>query len=164
MPSTALGGFALGHSALAQDGTPVNPPGAQLQPHTLPDFTNLVTQVKPAVVSITNKLKATPASFDDDDQNAGPMQQLPFPFNQMVPRQPQARAAEARGSGFIISADGYVVTNNHVVKNAGALSVTLDDGTVLPAKVVGTDPRTDIARPEDRCQEAAAVHPARQFA
>ena len=75
------------------------------------------------------------------------MQQLPFPFNQMIPNGPQQRAhaVEARGSGFIISADGTIVTNNHVVKGAQTLSVTLDDGTVLPAKVVGTDPRTDIA-------------------
>jgi serine protease Do len=146
LAGTALGGFAIGHSAFAADGTPVNPPNAQLQPHTLPDFTNLVTQVKPAVVSITNKLKVTPASFDDNGGNQGPMQQLPFPFNQMIPNgQQQMHAVEARGSGFIISADGYIVTNNHVVKDAKTLSVTLDDGTVLPAKVVGTDPRTDIA-------------------
>jgi serine protease Do len=143
LAGTALGGYALGHSALAQDGNPVNPPGTQIQPHTLPDFTGLVTQVKPAVVSITNKLKATPASFDSNGES--PMQELPFPFNQMIPQQPHAHAVEARGSGFIISADGYVVTNNHVVKDARTLSVTMDDGTVLPAKVVGTDPRTDIA-------------------
>jgi len=145
LAGTALGGYALGHSALAQDGNPVNPPGTQIQPHTLPDFTGLVTQVKPAVVSITNKLKATPASFDGNGEGGGPMQELPFPFNQMIPQQPHAHAVEARGSGFIISADGYVVTNNHVVKDARTLSVTLDDGTVLPAKVIGTDPRTDIA-------------------
>ncbi|HVY14496.1 MAG TPA: DegQ family serine endoprotease [Rhodopila sp.] len=142
LASTALGGYALGDRALAQ--APVNPPDTQLQAHALPDFTNLVTQVKPAVVSITNKLKATPASFDSGE-GQGPMQQLPFPFNQMIPQHPQAHAVEARGSGFIISADGYVVTNNHVVKDAKSLSVTLDDGTVLPAKVIGTDPRTDIA-------------------
>ena len=117
-----------------------------MQPHTLPDFTNLVTQVKPAVVSVTNKLQATPASLEDEQQG-GQMPQLPFPFNQMIPNMPQQRehAVEARGSGFIISADGIVVTNNHVVKSAKTLSVTLDDGTVLPAKVIGTDPRTDIA-------------------
>jgi serine protease Do len=146
LAGTSLGGFALGHSAWADNTTPVNPPGAQLQPHTLPDFTSLVTQVKPAVVSITNKLKATPAAMEDD-QEGGQMQQMPFPFNQMIPNMPQQRehAVEARGSGFIISADGIIVTNNHVVKGAKTLSVTLDDGTVLPAKVVGTDPRTDIA-------------------
>jgi serine protease Do len=144
-----VGGFALGHSALAEDGTPVNPPGTQLQPNTLPDFTRLVTQVKPAVVSITNKMKPTAAAMEQDqDQDGGAqMPQLPFPFNQMIPngRQQQEHAVEARGSGFIISADGIIVTNNHVVKGERSLSVTLDDGTVLPAKVVGTDSRTDIA-------------------
>jgi serine protease Do len=144
LAGTSLGGFALGHAAWADDAAPVNPPGAQLQPHTLPDFTNLVTQVKPAVVSITNKLRATPAAMEQDQQG-GQMQQLPFPFNQMIPNGGQQHAVEARGSGFIISADGTIVTNNHVVKGARTLSVTLDDGTVLPAKVIGTDPRTDIA-------------------
>jgi len=146
LAGTSLGGFALGHSAWADDVAPVNPPGAQLQPHTLPDFTSLVTQVKPAVVSITNKLKATPAALEQDQQGEQ-MPQLPFPFNQMIPngQQQQEHAVEARGSGFIISADGTIVTNNHVVKGARTLSVTLDDGTVLAAKVVGVDPRTDIA-------------------
>src|ERR1700733_14199463 len=143
-----VGGLALGHSAWADDGDPVNPPGTQLQPHTLPDFTNLVTQVKPAGVSITNKMKPTAAAMEQDEDGGGQMPQLPFPFNQMVPnggQQQQERAVEARGSGFIISAEGTIVTNNHVVKGARTLSVTLDDGTVLPAKVIGTDPRTDIA-------------------
>ena len=146
LAGTSLGGYALGHNAWADNPTPVNPPDTQLQPHTLPDFTNLVTQVKPAVVSVTNKLQATPASLEDEQQG-GQMPRLPFPFNQMIPNMPQQRehAVEARGSGFIISADGIVVTNNHVVKSAKTLSVTLDDGTVLPAKVIGTDPRTDIA-------------------
>ncbi|HEY4043713.1 MAG TPA: DegQ family serine endoprotease [Rhodopila sp.] len=152
LAGTSLGGYALGHSAWADNtatsnaATPVNPPGTQLQPHTLPDFSSLVTQVKPAVVSITNKMKTTPASLEGDEDN-GAMPQLPFPFNQMVPNMPQQRerAVEARGSGFIIDANGTIVTNNHVVKGAKTLSVTLDDGTVLPAKVVGTDPRTDIA-------------------
>src|SRR4051794_22743163 len=138
LAGTSLGGFALGHNAWADNPAPVNPPGAQVQPQILPDFSNLVTQVKPAVVSVTNKLKATPASMEEGDEG-GQMQQLPFPFNQMIPNRPQQRAhaAEARGSGFIVSADGTIVTNNHVVKGAKTLSVTLDDGTVLPAKVVG---------------------------
>lgn len=166
---TALGSFAMGHSAFAQNsmngqsqngnnsqnsnnsqngnnsenGNPVNPEGAKVQPHAIPDFTNLVSQVKPAVVSITNRLKSTPADFNNGQSQQMP--ELPFPFSQMIPQHPHVQAVEARGSGFIISADGYVVTNNHVVKDERTLSVTLDDGTVLPAKVVGTDPRTDIA-------------------
>ncbi len=143
LAGTSLGGLAVGPHAWADATTPVNPPGTAVQPHTLPDFTSLVTQVKPAVVSITNKLKPTAAALDQD---GGPMQQLPFPFNQMIPNGGQQQhAVEARGSGFIINADGTIVTNNHVVKGASSLSVTLDDGTVLPAKVIGTDPRTDIA-------------------
>lgn len=145
LAGTSLGGFALGHAAWADNSAPVNPPGTQLLAHALPDFTNLVTQVKPAVVSVTNKMQPTEAALEEGQQG-GPMQQLPFPFNQMIPNAPrQQHAVEARGSGFIIAADGIIVTNNHVVKGAKTLSVTLDDGTVLPAKVVGTDPRTDIA-------------------
>lgn len=153
LAGTSLGGFAMGHYALADDIAPVNPPGTQVQPHVLPDFTSLVTQVKPAVVSITTRFRATPAALEEDEGgDQGPRQgqqmpQLPFPFNQMIPhgQQQQERAVEARGSGFIIDANGTIVTNNHVVKNARTVSVTLDDGTVLPAKVLGTDPRTDIA-------------------
>ncbi|HVZ06859.1 trypsin-like peptidase domain-containing protein [Rhodopila sp.] len=151
---TSLGGLALG-TAWADSATPVNPPGAPAvtAAHELPDFTKLVSQVKPAVVSITSKMKATPAALedngDDDGQSQGRMPQLPFPFNQMIPNggmpQQPGRAMEARGSGFIIDANGTIVTNNHVVKGAKSVSVTLDDGTELPAKVIGVDPRTDIA-------------------
>lgn len=68
---------------------------------------------------------------------------FPFPF-QMAPQQSRQQI-EARGSGFLISADGYVVTNNHVVKGATKVTVTLDDGTTLPAKIIGRDGKTDLA-------------------
>ena len=61
------------------------------------------------------------------------------------PDQQRPRGGTSLGSGFIIDPAGYIVTNNHVVKDADELSVTLNDGTVLPAKVVGTDPKTDLA-------------------
>ncbi len=51
----------------------------------------------------------------------------------------------AQGSGFFISADGYVVTNNHVVEHGKVVTVTTEDGKVLEAKVIGTDPKTDLA-------------------
>ncbi|PPQ29236.1 Do family serine endopeptidase [Rhodopila globiformis] len=149
LAGTSLGGYAIGHTAWADQTAPVNPPGAQVQQQKLPDFTHLVEQVKPAVVSITTKFRATPAAMEDEDGQGmqGEMPQLPFPFNQLIPhgQMQQSRPVEARGSGFIISADGIIVTNNHVVKDARSVSVTLDDGKVLPAKVIGTDPRTDIA-------------------
>ncbi len=148
LTGTALGGFAVGHAGLAApeagQAAPVNPPGTGMTGHTLPDFTDLVTQVKPAVVSITTKLEAKVAS--DEDQPQLPMPFRQFPFGGMGPQMgPQAHAVEARGSGFIIDADGTIVTNNHVVKGAKTVSITLDDGTKLPAKVVGRDARTDIA-------------------
>ena len=51
----------------------------------------------------------------------------------------------AQGSGFFISADGYIVTNNHVVDHATEVTVTTSDGKTLDAKVIGTDPKTDLA-------------------
>ena len=53
--------------------------------------------------------------------------------------------AQGQGSGFFISADGYVVTNNHVVANAVKLEIVRDDGKVLDAKIIGADPKTDLA-------------------
>jgi serine protease Do len=116
----------------------------------LPDFSGLVKQVKPAVVSITSVIKGggEGQEADDDQGGNGGGQQMPFPFPfpfGMAPHQQQHRTMEAKGSGFIIDANGTLVTNNHVVKGASSITVTLSDGTTLPAKVVGTDPRTDIA-------------------
>jgi serine protease Do len=145
LAGTALGGFAAGHLGQAatmaeMQGQPVNPPGVAAM-HNVPDFADLVSKVKPAVVSITSKLRPEVA----DAEEASP---LPFPFNQMpgagIPSA-RPRAVEARGSGFIIDQNGTIVTNNHVVKGARTVSVTLDDGTQLPAKVIGRDPRTDVA-------------------
>ena len=156
LAGTSLGGFAIGHAAVTppvgsqpssnaaeSTGAAVNPAGQNAAPAQLPSFTHLVEQVKPAVVSITNKLKAQQTA--DDDQGESPMQQLPFPFNQMIPQQPQMHAVEARGSGFIVKSDGTIVTNNHVIKDAQSITVTLDNGQTYPARIVGADPRTDIA-------------------
>ena len=128
LASTALSGFMAPAFAQTQ---PVNPP-AQSSPHAvLPDFADLVARVKPAVVSITTTIAAV--------QTEG--RRLPIPFGES----PGQGARQARGSGFIVRADGLIVTNGHVVKDSTTVTVTLDDGTELRAKVVGTDPRTDIA-------------------
>ncbi len=65
-----------------------------------------------------------------------------MPFD---PREAHPHVTMAQGSGFFISADGYVVTNDHVVENATEVQVVMDDGKILPAKVVGTDKKTDLA-------------------
>ncbi|HTW26988.1 MAG TPA: trypsin-like peptidase domain-containing protein, partial [Acetobacteraceae bacterium] len=146
LAGTALGGYAAGHDVFAAgpattQGQTTTQNGA-IQPvpssHLIPDFADLVAQVKPAVVSITTHLKQVPADMQGE--------QIPLPFRQFFPFAPQQQeAVEARGSGFIISADGLVVTNNHVVKDAKSVYVTLDDGTNVKAKIIGTDPKTDLA-------------------
>lgn len=133
LASTALGGFSVGHSGRAAGTEPaLNTPAVA---QAIPDFADLVARVKPAVVSIT----VMGREVADDD--------APRPFGRMPRdgRGGEGRRSEGRGSGFIIDAAGTIVTNNHVVRGATSVSVTLDDGTVLPAKVVGRDGRTDIA-------------------
>ncbi|MFT8789739.1 Do family serine endopeptidase [Komagataeibacter saccharivorans] len=140
--STVVGGGLLAAPPARADDSGVIRPDTQIQ--QLPNFVHLVKQVKPAVVSITARIKDPDMS---EEQGAGGMPgggfPFPFPF-QMMPQQSH-QTVEARGSGFIISPDGYVVTNNHVVKGATKVTVTLDDGTALPAKIVGRDSKTDIA-------------------
>ena len=126
----------------------------------VPSFADVIEQVKPAVVAVKVKVQNV-ASRDDDGDNPGfsmpdlppghPMERFFRQFRdgqrgqdrgqQQRPRQ----FGQALGSGFFISADGYVVTNNHVVDNASEVQVTMDDGKTLDAKVIGTDPKTDLA-------------------
>ena len=141
LAGTALSGLSGAFASALP--APVNPPTAALPAHALPDFSALVSQVKPAVVSITTQFRAIPASMETDEQ-----ERTAPPLGRMNPRPPgngEHRGGEARGSGFIIGAEGIVVTNNHVVKDATKVTVTLEDGTELPATVLGRDERTDIA-------------------
>ncbi|MCJ2031088.1 Do family serine endopeptidase [Methylobacterium sp. J-043] len=130
---------------------PEHPPGS---------FANVVDKVKPGVVAV--KVKLDNSADDDDDSAGGPnLQQVPPQLREFFKRfgqggpggpggpggrgMPQRGERGAVGSGFIISADGYVVTNNHVVDKAKTVQVTLDDSRTLDAKVIGKDPKTDIA-------------------
>ena len=145
--TTALGGYAIldGASAAAPAAAPATAPATPpiAAPAagmvTMPDFADLVSKVKPAVVSITVKLRPQ----DVVDQLPG----IPTPFGMLrpVPPQGQGQAVEARGSGFIVDANGTIVTNNHVVEHARSVSVKFSDGTRLPATIIGRDPRTDLA-------------------
>ena len=111
-------------------------------------FSDLVEKLSPSVVNITtsstvpNRQELNPQlppgspfedlfrDFMDREQNGAPRRQ---------------RRGTALGSGFIISADGYVVTNNHVIENADQIEIEFFDGRLMEATVVGTDPKTDIA-------------------
>ena len=123
-------------------------------------FADIVAKVKPAVISVRIKVSAEPALLQDnrdDEQRQIPVQpgspldkffqQFGDQFGrQFGPHAPQRHdTITGEGSGFFISADGYAVTNNHVVNRAKSVQVTTDDGTVYTATVVGTDPKTDLA-------------------
>ncbi len=108
----------------------------------------LAARVTPAVVNVvvTSRSKAQPVSEEGDDMSQffgqffgqnGPMMPMPM--------RPQPRVEHGLGSGVIISPNGYIVTNDHVVKDATDIRVTLNDRRILPAKLVGADPLTDLA-------------------
>jgi serine protease Do len=104
----------------------------------------LAARVTPAIVNVTVTSK-TNAKMDEGDDTPD-MQQF-GPLGRMfgMPVQPQSRIEHGLGSGVIISPDGYIVTNNHVVDGAVDVNVTMSDRRIMHAKVVGTDPLTDLA-------------------
>lgn len=132
-----------------------------VQPVVLPSFADLAEKVSPAVVSVrvraNGRTAATQDFFGGGDPFpglppdsplrrffGGPDQNTPGNRNQQRPA-PQGRQGVSLGSGFIVSEDGYVVTNNHVVDNGVEFVVIGDDGTQYPAKLVGKDDKTDVA-------------------
>jgi serine protease Do len=117
-------------------------------------FADLVQKVSPAVVSISVKGDAKVAENDlqipgmPDIPEDSPLYDFFKNFRQGQPKggaPAQPHPTLAQGSGFFISADGLVVTNNHVVEDAEDISVTLENGDKFPATLVGADPRTDVA-------------------
>ena len=164
--SIAIAG-AIGFGAYATGTTPVLADAVHVQSVQVPGFADLVERVSPAVVSV--KVKAKVQSTADDganDQNGfdnlpdNPQLRRFFKefrgfgdqggefgmrrFNHRNPGNGEPRPI-AQGSGFFISEDGYLVTNNHVVSEGSDFSVVTNDGKEFDAKLIGTDPRTDLA-------------------
>jgi serine protease Do len=160
---TDLRGCALAMALALAGGAvalaPATPVFAQSapQPRSLPDFTDLVEQVGPAVVNIRTLERARGGSGAQGGQMDEEMQEffrrffgVPMPN---VPRQqrpnPRGGGEEEQprgvGSGFILTTDGFVMTNAHVVDGADEVLVTLPDKREFKAKIIGADKRTDVA-------------------
>ena len=114
-------------------------------------FADIVAKVKPAVVSVRVKVKEDTASSENNNFHDLPPGLRQF-FHFGIPNLPQGVPHDGehniimgQGSAFFISPDGYAVTNNHVVAKATSVEVQTDDGAIHKAKVIGTDPRTDLA-------------------
>ena len=118
-------------------------------------FADIVEKVKPAVISVRVKVDGGRQAMGLGDGDIPPglqefFRRFGMPNTPNMPDSPQGRGGPrnlvtGQGSGFFISADGYAVTNNHVVEKAESVQVTTDDGKIYTAKVIGNDPRTDLA-------------------
>ena len=103
-------------------------------------FADIAERVTPAVVAVNTTRNAAPAA-----RMRGRAPQGMEDFLNQFGGEPQPRQQRGEGSGFIITADGYIVTNNHVVADADQVQIVLSDGRTFKAKVVGTDSTTDVA-------------------
>ncbi|MEZ5818889.1 MAG: Do family serine endopeptidase [Hyphomicrobiaceae bacterium] len=152
------GGLAFGVSARSTEPLfgPQSAAGAQAVAGqtVVPGFSDLVTAVKPAVVSVRVKSHGNVAMVAGSNET-NPFEGTPFEkfFKEFPgPNGQNGRTAPSpkqiirgQGSGFFVSADGYIVTNNHVVDNAVEVEVVTDSGQTMKARVIGTDPKTDLA-------------------
>lgn len=123
---------------------------ASVQARSLPEFTELVKTNGPAVVNITTSHKQKAAPEAPPDSAPG----YDEPFDELMKRFfgnpngngiPEDFGADARGSGFVLSADGYIITNHHVVDGADEILVKLNDRREFTAKLIGSDKRSDVA-------------------
>ncbi|MCV3206501.1 Do family serine endopeptidase [Mesorhizobium sp. YC-39] len=145
-------GVAL-NASLADTQTGPSPVGSTISASAT-SYAPIVAADKPAVVTITSIVKTSSAPDDQiqpSDSGLSSDERLPQFFGNRgipapkAPPQGATQLAEALGSGFIISSDGTIVTNNHVIDGASDIMVTLDDGTELQATLVGHDAKSDLA-------------------
>jgi serine protease Do len=154
-------GLALVGAAASQLSIPFisSPANAQISTNRSANqysFADVVDKVRPAVVSVKVKMTEPQTMSFESQGFGGNTEDMPPEINRFMKRffgnqlphgkgVPHGRRVMGQGSGFFISADGYIVTNNHVVENATEVDVLTEDGKNFTAKVIGTDPRTDLA-------------------
>jgi serine protease Do len=138
------GGLGLTPAGVASKESAAAPAPAPLPaPASYPDFATLADKVTPAVVAVYTEDVVKAQDMRRYHQDVDPFE---FFFGPGFPRQDmRPRKRTGAGSGFFISGDGLIVTNNHVVEGAEKINVRLTDGTEMRAKIVGRDPATDVA-------------------
>ncbi|MCO5063100.1 MAG: DegQ family serine endoprotease [Rhizobiaceae bacterium] len=162
---------AVGFGAVTTGTAPVFAEAVSVQSPQVPSFADVVQKVSPAVVSVQVKSAIQPANddggfsgpdgfdnlpddhplkrffreFRGDGDGQGKWRDFRRDDHKSGPKRPRGPRPVSQGSGFFISEDGYLVTNNHVVQDGQNFTVVMDDGKELDAKLIGTDPRTDLA-------------------
>ncbi|MEO8333400.1 MAG: trypsin-like peptidase domain-containing protein [bacterium] len=139
--------FDLTRFGFAQDGKGAKVSSSQVQSlaETGNAFEAIADHVTPSVVSIqTQRVRTNPRSRSNPRGQQQPPGIEEF-FRNFEQQQPQQQTQEASGTGFIVSKDGFILTNNHVVADADKVTVTLLDKRTFTAKVIGRDPTTDVA-------------------
>ena len=151
--AAGFGAFTFTHASAGASSAPAQTPVAALAapapasaaaPAGVPDFAQITAQQGAAVVniSVTGKAPAGGADMDPNDPSEF-FRQFPGPRGRGGPQ--QGAPVRGQGSGFIVSADGTILTNAHVVQDATEVTVKLTDRREFKAKVLGSDPRTDVA-------------------
>jgi serine protease Do len=143
-----IGGF-INAPKVALAASPAIQPAVNMAPAVtansgLRDFADVVANSVDAVVSVTSRDDGDESENDGDPRNPQDLFQFFFGDPQEEPQAPQ-RPRIGEGTGFVISSDGYILTNYHVVQHADQVKVGFRDGTEETAQVVGTDPSIDLA-------------------
>jgi serine protease Do len=121
------------------------PAATAVAPSTAPDWVRLSKEAKPAVVNISAKRGADAPAMPEPRGRRGEPRSFDDFFRRFFDGEGPRHPAQSMGSGFVLSADGHIATNNHVVEGAGDIQVKLADGREFSAKVLGRDPKTDVA-------------------
>ncbi|MEA2625009.1 MAG: serine protease Do [Candidatus Binatota bacterium] len=141
----AIVGFVLGRLVAGSrtvDPLTLPPAEAQLLSSEPSTFAAVAKRARPSVVNVFTTQRVSVRPFAGPFGPGDPFEQF---FRQFFPEVPLEQERQSLGSGFIIDSKGYVITNHHVVANADEIRIKLADARTFPAKLVGSDPRTDVA-------------------